>query len=63
VVVNSNYGATISKCEATKVAAENLIPQINSQCKLAMLRRENRNILQEIEILKANKYAPEGVAT
>jgi hypothetical protein len=46
-----------------KVAAESLIAQINSQCKLATLRRENQKIRYENKILKANKLAPEGVAT
>jgi hypothetical protein len=43
IVINSKY-------RATKVAGESLIAQINSQCKLATLRCENRKILYENEI-------------
>jgi hypothetical protein len=44
--------------EATTEAAESLIVQLYSQSKLATLRRENRKIRQEIEILQENEHAP-----
>jgi hypothetical protein len=44
IVLNSKYGATMSQYAATKIA------HINSQCKLATLRRENRKIRDENEI-------------
>jgi hypothetical protein len=44
----------MSQYGATKVAEESLIAQIYSQYKLATLRRENRKILNENEILTAN---------
>jgi demethoxyubiquinone hydroxylase (CLK1/Coq7/Cat5 family) len=43
---------------ATTVAAENLIAQLHSQGKLTTLRRKNRKIRYEIEVLKANEHAP-----
>jgi hypothetical protein len=46
--VNSQYGAAT-------VAAENLIAQLYSQSKLTTPRRENQNILHEIENVKALK--------
>jgi hypothetical protein len=53
----------MSQYRAKKGAAESLIANINSQYKLStgMLRRENRKIRYENEILKG--HALEGVAT
>jgi hypothetical protein len=48
----------MSKYGATKEVAESLIAQLHSQGKLTTLRRENRKIRHEIEILKANEHAP-----
>jgi hypothetical protein len=50
-VVGSQYGATT-------VTALSLIAQLHSQGKLTTLRRENRKIRHEIEMLKANEPAP-----
>jgi hypothetical protein len=61
IVVNSKYGATISQYGVTKLYAESLIiAQINSQCKLDTLRRQNRKILIQKRNLKGFKA---GVAT
>jgi hypothetical protein len=53
----------VSKYGATKVAVESLIAQINSQCKIATVRLENRKIRYDKEIFKRNEHAPEGIAT
>jgi hypothetical protein len=52
--------ATISQYGATKVAAESLIAQSNSQWKLATLRREIRKIRYNNDIQKASEHTPEG---
>jgi hypothetical protein len=50
-MVNSKSGASMPHYGATKVAAESLIiTQINSQCKLATLKRKNLNIRHEHKI-------------
>jgi hypothetical protein len=48
VPVGAKYGATIG-------AAESLIAKLHSQGKLTKQRRENRKILHENQILKANE--------
>jgi hypothetical protein len=53
----------MSQNGATKAAAESLLAQINSLCKLATLRHENRKIRFENLIFKANELAPEVVVT
>jgi hypothetical protein len=50
IVVNSKYMATMSQYGATKIAAECLMSKINSKCKIATLRRENRKIQYDNEI-------------
>jgi hypothetical protein len=50
IVVNSKYGATMEQYVATKVTAESLIAQINSHCKLATLRHENKKIRYKNEV-------------
>jgi hypothetical protein len=45
----------MSQYGATKVAAESLRAQINLQCKLAMLRRENLKIQYENKIFKSKQ--------
>jgi hypothetical protein len=49
----SQYGATKKAAESVPVKA-----QLHSPDKLTTLRRENRKIRHEIEILKANEHAP-----
>jgi hypothetical protein len=46
-----------------KVAAERLIAQIYTQCKPATLRRKIKKILYENKNFKADKLAPERIAT
>jgi hypothetical protein len=63
IVVNSKYWTAMSQYSATKVASEILIAMINTQCKLATLRRKNHKIIYKNEIFKANEHASEGVVT
>jgi hypothetical protein len=50
--LGSQYGAMT-------VAAEILIAQLHSQCKLTTAWHENRKILYENELLKAKEPAPD----
>jgi hypothetical protein len=63
IVVNSKYKVTMPQSGTTKVAAESLIAQINSQCKLATVCWDEKikKILYEIKVSKVNEHAPEGV--
>jgi hypothetical protein len=48
----------MSKYRVTKVAAQCLIAQINSQCKLATLRRENQKFETKTKFLKQGNMFP-----
>jgi hypothetical protein len=56
--MSAALGSHVLQYGATTVAAESLIAQLHSQGKLSTPRRDNRNIGQEIEILKAKEPTP-----